>query len=105
MVSSTILFSASVYWALYSPQKVIETDPRLFLWTMGVVFSNIAVHLIVAQMSSTRSETINGLLRIYLLVAGIACSGVLGDKEFMVLKLTGIFLTLAHIYYGICLVC
>jgi ethanolaminephosphotransferase len=104
MISPILLFASSVYWAIYSPQKVIQTDPRLFLWTMGVVFSNIAVHLIIAQMSSTRSETINGLLRLYLIVAGVSCAGLLGDKEFMVLKFTGIFLTLAHIYYGICLV-
>jgi hypothetical protein len=104
MISPTILFSASVYWALFSPQKVIEKDPRLFLWTMGVVFSNIAVHLIIAQMSSTRSETVNFLLRIYLIVAGLACTGVFADKELIVLKLTGIYMTLAHLYYGICLV-
>jgi hypothetical protein len=102
MISPTILFAASVYWAFYSPQKVIEADPRLFLWTMGVIFSSkfgcfnlitlftdIAVHLIIAQMSSTRSETINGLLQIYLLVAGLACSGVLGDKELLVLQVSG----------------
>jgi hypothetical protein len=81
MVSPTVLFTASVYWGIYSPQKVIVRDPRLFLWTMGVVFSNIAVHLIIAQMSSTRSETINGLLQLYLLVAGLSCAGVFGDKE------------------------
>lgn len=81
MISPTVLFTASVYWAIYSPQKVIMRDPRLFLWTMGVVFSNIAVHLIIAQMSSTRSETINGLLQLYLVVAGLSCAGFLSDKE------------------------
>lgn len=105
MVSPTILFSASVYWAIYSPQKVIDKDPRFFLWTMGVVFSNIAVHLIIAQMSSTRSETVNFLLRIYLIVAGLACAGVFGDMELIVLKVTGVYMTLAHVYYGICLAC
>jgi len=104
MVSPTLLFASSVYWAIFSPQKVIQVDPRLFLWTMGVVFSNIAVHLIIAQMSSTRSETVNFLLRIYLIVAGASCAGLFGDKEFVVLKFTGIFLTLAHTFYGICLV-
>lgn len=52
-----------------------------FLWTMGVIFSNIAVHLIIAQMSSTRSETVNGLLQLYLIVAGLSCAGFLGNKE------------------------
>ncbi|KAI6182764.1 Ethanolaminephosphotransferase 1 [Aphelenchoides bicaudatus] len=104
MISSIILFTASVAWGIYSPQKVIMLDPRLFLWTMGVVFSNIAVRLIIAQMSSTRSETINGLLQIYLVIAGISCSGLLGDKEFLVLKISAVFFTVAHVYYGICLV-
>lgn len=43
MLSPTILFTLSIYWAKYSPQNVIHTHPRLFFWTMGVVFSNIAV--------------------------------------------------------------
>lgn len=90
---------------VHSPQNVIQMDPRLFLWTMGVLFSNIAVHLIIAQMSSTRSETINKLLQIYLAIAGLAISGILGEKEFTVFKVASAFFTLSHVYYGICLVC
>jgi len=104
MMSPTILFTVSVWWAIKSPTNVIEQDPRLFLWTMGVVFSNIAVHLIIAQMSSTRSETFNTLMRIYVAVAGVSCLGLFGKYEMLALQLSGLFLTLAHLHYGICLV-
>uniref|UniRef100_A0AC34R7K4 Uncharacterized protein n=1 Tax=Panagrolaimus sp. JU765 TaxID=591449 RepID=A0AC34R7K4_9BILA len=42
MISPTILFATSVIWAKYSPNNIIDSNPRLFFWTMGVVFSNIA---------------------------------------------------------------
>ncbi|KAI6203246.1 Ethanolaminephosphotransferase 1 [Aphelenchoides besseyi] len=104
MFSPTILFTASVYWARNSPSNVIDKDPRLFLWAMGAVFSNIAVHLIIAQMSCTRPETFNVLLRFYLLVAGLSLTGLFGDAEILVLRIVAVLLTLAHMHYGICLV-
>ena len=45
MISPAILFTVSVYWAKHSPNNIIYSNPRLFFWTMGVVFSNIAVSL------------------------------------------------------------
>lgn len=43
MFSSIVLFAASLCWAKYSPSNIIDRDPRIFFWTMGTVFSNIAV--------------------------------------------------------------
>lgn len=45
MISPFILFAVSLYWGIHSPMRVIDTHPRLFCWTMGIVFSNIAVCL------------------------------------------------------------
>uniref|UniRef100_A0A914RGE3 Uncharacterized protein n=1 Tax=Parascaris equorum TaxID=6256 RepID=A0A914RGE3_PAREQ len=43
MFSSIVLFAMSLCWAKYSPSNIIDQDPRIFFWTMGTVFSNIAM--------------------------------------------------------------
>jgi len=104
MISPAILFTVSVYWAKHSPNNIIYSNPRLFFWTMGVVFSNIAVRLIIAQMSVTRAELINKCLILYSLVAGLAVSGFLGEAELAYLQLLAFVVTAAHIHYGACVV-
>uniref|UniRef100_A0A914X1B3 Ethanolaminephosphotransferase 1 n=1 Tax=Plectus sambesii TaxID=2011161 RepID=A0A914X1B3_9BILA len=102
MVPATLLFATSIVWGAMSPTKVIDRDPHMFLWTMGVVFSNIACRLIIAQMSHTRTETINALLVAYMAVTGLAVMGVLGSAELNVLRLLAVVVTVAHVHYGIC---
>ncbi|CAD5206596.1 unnamed protein product [Bursaphelenchus okinawaensis] len=104
MISPSVLFVASIFWGVYSPQDIIHKDPRLFLWCMGVVFSNIAVRLIIAQMSGTRSEIVNPLLGVYLLIVFGAVGGFFGAREILVLTVASWALTLAHIHYGVCVV-
>ncbi|VDM91612.1 unnamed protein product [Litomosoides sigmodontis] len=72
---SLILFSISILWAVYSPGHIVERDPRLYLYAMGTVFSNIACKLIIAQMCSTRAEIFNFCLAVYSAVAMISLSG------------------------------
>lgn len=43
LVSSFILFGVTIFWASESPSNIIDENPRLFYWTVGTVFSNIAV--------------------------------------------------------------
>uniref|UniRef100_A0A0R3RNP2 ABC transmembrane type-1 domain-containing protein n=1 Tax=Elaeophora elaphi TaxID=1147741 RepID=A0A0R3RNP2_9BILA len=120
LYSSLILFSISVLWALYSPGKIIERDPRLYLYTMGTVFSNIAVRkfdkfnirafvqkcrLIIAQMCNTRAEIFNLCLAMYSAVAIASLSGFLSTyQELLFLRLAVTFITLAHLHFGICVV-
>ncbi|KAM3721794.1 Ethanolaminephosphotransferase [Dirofilaria immitis] len=85
---SLILFSISMLWALYSPGKIAERDPRFYLYTMGTVFSNIACRLIIAQMCNTRAETFNLCLAIYSVIAVSSLSGFLSTyQELIFLRL------------------
>lgn len=50
--SIAILFSTAIIWARFSPTEVLDIDPRAFMWTMGVVFSNITVTVPVTNDKS-----------------------------------------------------
>uniref|UniRef100_A0A9J2PQA6 Ethanolaminephosphotransferase 1 n=1 Tax=Ascaris lumbricoides TaxID=6252 RepID=A0A9J2PQA6_ASCLU len=105
MFSSIVLFAASLCWAKYSPSNIIDRDPRIFFWTMGTVFSNIACHLIIAQMTQTRADPFNLLLCVYCAVAFVSLFGHVGaHTELFLLRLLAVAVTLAHLHYGICLV-
>ena len=43
LVSTFILFALMVGWAALSPIDIVEKQARLFYWTTGTAFSNIAV--------------------------------------------------------------
>ncbi|VDN85889.1 unnamed protein product [Brugia pahangi] len=102
---SLILFSISVFWALYSPGNIVERDPRLYLYTMGTVFSNIACKLIIAQMCNTRAELFNLCLAMYSIVAVTSLSGFLSAyQELIFLRFAVVVITLAHLHFGICVV-
>lgn len=105
MFPAIALFFASLLWANYSPSAVIDRDPRLFLWTMGTVFSNIACELIVAQMSYTRAKPLNTLLLFYIFAVAISIFGLLtATAEMYLLRVLAVGVTLAHLHYGVCLV-
>uniref|UniRef100_A0A914NBS5 Ethanolaminephosphotransferase n=1 Tax=Meloidogyne incognita TaxID=6306 RepID=A0A914NBS5_MELIC len=104
LISPFLLFSCTLIWGAYSPNKVLEMDPRAFFWTMGVVFSNIAAHLIIAQMSSTKVAAITTLLIVYILIVLLSLFGLFASFEIWVLRGSAILFTLAHIYYGCCVI-
>lgn len=104
LISPFLLFSCTLIWGAYSPNKVLELDPRAFFWTMGVVFSNIAAHLIIAQMSSTKVAAITSLLILYILIASFSLIGLFASFEILVLRGSAILFTLAHINYGCCVI-
>ncbi|KAK6055621.1 hypothetical protein COOONC_06872, partial [Cooperia oncophora] len=97
-----MLFAVSVAWAVLSRTDVCRTDPRTFFFAMGTVFSNIACRLIIAQMSSHRSEVLNVLLAIYTFVAVI--SVLIPSVELIVLRVSNAVIVLLHMHYGICVV-
>ncbi|CEF64044.2 Ethanolaminephosphotransferase 1 [Strongyloides ratti] len=104
MVSPIILFTSSVLWANFSPSNVITLSPHLFFWAVGTVFSNVAVHLIISQMSCTRTEVFNKLTILYSIISFLSVSGVFGQYELVILKIASLVFTLSHLHYGICLV-
>ncbi|VDO60498.1 unnamed protein product [Heligmosomoides polygyrus] len=47
IIPCVILFVVSIAWAVLSPTDVCGSDPRMFFFAMGTVFSNIAVSISV----------------------------------------------------------
>eukprot|EP00096_Caligus_rogercresseyi_P010298 TRINITY_DN3701_c0_g2_i2.p1 TRINITY_DN3701_c0_g2~~TRINITY_DN3701_c0_g2_i2.p1 ORF type:complete len:419 (+),score=97.28 TRINITY_DN3701_c0_g2_i2:125-1381(+) len=94
--------SICLSWILLNP-SILNDHPRVFYYTSGVLYSNIACRLIVAQMSNTRVELHNALL----LPTGMAllCSCLTSPQYggSIIFGLAGA-LTLAHVHYGVCVV-
>ena len=73
------------------------------LWCRN--FRAIQCRLIVAQMTSTRSDGINTLLCLFVPIQIMAVYGLFTARtEFVVLFLYNLFVTFAHLHYGICVV-
>jgi len=61
--------------------------------------------LVIAQMTSTRSEGINTLLYIFVPIQIMSVYGVFNERtELSFLFLYNMIATLAHIHYGCCVV-
>ncbi|XP_052826445.1 ethanolaminephosphotransferase 1 isoform X1 [Octopus bimaculoides] len=105
LVSTLFLFTLLLIWAIFSKYEIMEKHPRLFMWTTGTTFSNIACRLIVAQMSNTRCELIN----IFLIPLSIIVIIVLllqpGRLEVVFLWVYCLVVTVTHVYYGVSVVC
>uniref|UniRef100_A0A8B9T7L5 Ethanolaminephosphotransferase 1 n=1 Tax=Anas platyrhynchos TaxID=8839 RepID=A0A8B9T7L5_ANAPL len=93
LVSPLLLFVLLTVWVVLSPGNILAKQPRLFLWMVGVTFSNVICKVIVCQMSSTRPELLHWFLFPLALVVYAAISGLLGWAE-----------EAAHVHYGICVV-
>jgi len=92
-------------WLTYSRANILEAEPRMFYWLTGTLFSNVSCRLIVAQMSSTRSEVFNWLLvPLTVCVAMVTLTNLSPLYEIYVLYAMTLLVTLAHVHYGICLV-
>uniref|UniRef100_A0A0K2UDT7 Ethanolaminephosphotransferase 1like [Megachile rotundata] n=1 Tax=Lepeophtheirus salmonis TaxID=72036 RepID=A0A0K2UDT7_LEPSM len=102
LVSFFTAFIVCVSWITFFPTALNE-DPRCFYYMTGVLYSNIACRLIVAQMSNTRVELINALI-IPTFVSLILVSLLPQKGHIPLLYLLTILLTVAHIHYGVCVV-
>ncbi|XP_075440603.1 ethanolaminephosphotransferase 1-like isoform X1 [Ascaphus truei] len=102
LVSPSLLFALLTVWVIFSPCGIMEKQPRLFLWMVGVTFSNVTCRVIICQMSNTRSEVLHWLLVPLLLLVCTAVSGQLGRMEEMALFIFTASATAAHIHYGVC---
>ncbi|XP_040210533.1 ethanolaminephosphotransferase 1-like [Rana temporaria] len=45
LFSPSILFLLLTVWAVFSPCNILDRQPRLFLWMVGVLFSNVTVRI------------------------------------------------------------
>ncbi|CAF3881954.1 unnamed protein product [Rotaria magnacalcarata] len=105
LISPIVLFISSTWWALGSPYMIMEKQPRIFFSAIGATFSNIACRLVVAQMTTTRSDGFNKLLYILVPIQIMSVYGALTERmEFSLLFLYNIFVILAHLHYAICVV-
>ncbi|KAF2362401.1 CDP-alcohol phosphatidyltransferase [Trinorchestia longiramus] len=94
-----LLFTLCTVWLMYSPTDIVDRDPRLFLYLIGVVFANINCRLIVSQMSSTRCELLNWQL--LLMVVCVSVAFMLPVTEMFLLIVLSTVATAAHIHYGV----
>nr|CAB3265959.1 ethanolaminephosphotransferase 1 [Phallusia mammillata] len=104
LISPAIAFSLLHIWIVFSPISIMTYNPRLALFLISVVFSNISCRLVVAQMSGTRCQVINKFLPVLALALSITL--YLRDAKvdnYLFWSVT-VFLTLAHIHYGIVVV-
>lgn len=106
------LFLISSAWALFSANRILEKDPRMFFMMTGTIFSNISCRLIVAQMSDTRTDGWNFQLTL------MSFATVICIFPYQLLKFqkppeifeTYVLYTLAavtsilHFHYGVCVV-
>jgi len=126
LISPGILFISSTWWGYASPHMIMHKQSRIFFSAVGATFSNIAVRrqmtfssldswlflnvfqcrLVVAQMTTTRSDGVNTLLYVFVPIQLMSVYGVLSEKmEFSLLFLYNIFVIVAHLHYAICVVC
>lgn len=97
-----MLFMLLTVWVALSPVNILARQPRLFLWMVGVAFSNVICKVIICQMSSTRPELFHWFLFPLALVVYAAISGLLGWMEEAVLAVFTALVTAAHVHYGVC---
>ncbi|XP_030069971.1 ethanolaminephosphotransferase 1 [Microcaecilia unicolor] len=101
LVSPCLLFVLLSVWKALSPCDILTRQPRLFLWIVGVAFSNVTCRVIISQMTSTRSEAFHWLLVPLTMVVCVAVTGLLGRVEEFALGAFAAFVTAAHVHYGI----
>lgn len=89
-------------WAQFSPTDIVEREPRIFLFSMGVLFSNIACRLIISQMTSQPAELFNFLL--IPLIAALVASFALPHFEMPILYSYFAVVLFAHLHYAISIV-
>lgn len=102
LLSPCLLFVLLTSWVHLSPCDILARQPRLFLWMVGVTFSNVTCKVIICQMSNTRPEAFHWLLLPLAAVVSPAVTGCLGNTEEFMLYCFVVFVTIAHVHYAIC---
>lgn len=120
LISPGLLFISSTWWGVASPHLIMHKQSRIFFSAVGATFSNIAVsvakrfasvylrvqcRLVVAQMTSTRSDGFNTLLYLFVPIQLLSVYGALTQRmELLLLFLFNLVAIVAHLHYAICVV-
>ncbi|TSL61177.1 Ethanolaminephosphotransferase 1 [Bagarius yarrelli] len=89
--SPMLLFILSTLWVILSPSNILELQPRLFYLMVGTAFSNVT--------------PLTWLLVPMVLVVLLVISGVVQQSEAVLLYVWTAVVILAHIHYGVSVVC
>ncbi|XP_022818344.1 ethanolaminephosphotransferase 1-like isoform X2 [Spodoptera litura] len=100
--SMLVMTGATIYWAVQSPNNVIEVYPRAFIFMFGTLFSNISCRLIIAEMSHSRCELLSWMT--WPLLGGMVMSLCQPQLEAIILHLLSALFLFTHVHYGICVV-
>lgn len=98
LISFATYFVLFMFWTHYSPNQIMDKDPRMLYILSGTIFSNISCRLIVSQMSNTRCEGFHWMSPIF--VISILISMYIPFLERTILYLLTIVTTLSHWHYG-----
>ncbi|KAF7234622.1 hypothetical protein EG68_11858 [Paragonimus skrjabini miyazakii] len=102
------LMTFSIAWAVFSPTDMVNRRPRLFLYCLVTVASNVCCELILAQMSKSRAPVYNWLVLLYSLVVCGLCLNRhtlwIARMELSCLVLLSCYVTLKHLIYAVNLV-
>jgi len=83
----------AIVWAWLSPERVFESQPRLFCWSMGFLFGNMACSLMLAHLSSRPFAVLRKVLLPLLVAVSVALMPLAGMKplvsEFALLCFVG----------------
>ena len=95
MVSTLLAMALFFIWVIFSPNNILDLDPRCMFYLTGTVFANICCKLIIAQMSNTRSELFSMILlpTLAAVVLVLVVPGLSRTGELLVMYgLTGLYL-------------
>ncbi|KAF8569035.1 hypothetical protein P879_01024 [Paragonimus westermani] len=108
LVPMLTLMTFSIVWAIFSPTDMVNRRPRLFLYCLVTVASNVCCELILAQMSKSRAPVYNWLVLLYsLVVCGVCLNRYtlwIARAELNCLVLLSCYVTLRHLIYAVNLV-
>ncbi|KAA3673434.1 ethanolaminephosphotransferase [Paragonimus westermani] len=108
LVPMLTLMTFSIVWAIFSPTDMVNRRPRLFLYCLVTVASNVCCELILAQMSKSRAPVHNWLVLLYSLVVCGMCLNRhtlwIARMELTCLVLLSCYVTLRHLIYAVNLV-
>ncbi|KAK1173762.1 ethanolaminephosphotransferase 1-like isoform X1 [Acipenser oxyrinchus oxyrinchus] len=102
LASPALLFALLTAWVKVSADDILTKHPRLFLWMVGVTFSNVTCRLIICQMTNTRSEVFHWLLLPLAAIVSAVSTGLLVQSELILLVGYTVLVTIAHVHYGLC---
>ncbi|XP_033849706.1 ethanolaminephosphotransferase 1-like isoform X2 [Acipenser ruthenus] len=102
LASPALLFTLLTTWVKVSADDILTRHPRLFLWMVGVTFSNVTCRLIICQMTNTRSEVFHWLLLPLAAIVSAVSTGLLVQSELILLVGYTVLVTIAHVHYGLC---